>query len=321
MLVPHVFILQVLCDELGLSNDDKEKILQSAESELEKTMKMISDKCCMAWLVIATSSLLDEDGGEDVPQDRLETLAKNSGFRSAILQKVMRSSSSITSALAPDSLREYNSLTNIYKSISVGSCSTVTGTKPTWYLYQVSDDSQDVNYKVIAGCVNSYLEHNKSDQTVILCDWNISPRQVKPLLTGEVTLYDAGVEEFDYSSKPHHYTPDTPRQREDLVDWINKGGVLLTHDLMYRGCEAETILFISDRWDISIIQDSHWLSTSITALSLVKSFTVLLRQLSFAIKNQLVASKAPRGVFCLHLAGSLWHFSPFSAWKPPILMV
>ena len=34
------------------------------------------------------------------------------------------------------------------------------------------------------------------------------------------------------------------------------------------------------------IQDSHWLSSYITVL-------VLLRQLSYAIKNQLVASKAP----------------------------
>ena len=52
-------------------------------------------------------------------------------------------------------------------------------------------------------------------------------------------------------------------------------------------------------------------------LSLVESFRVVLRQLSYAIKNQLVTSKAlersfgtqntPRWVFCLLLAGSLWH--------------
>ena len=35
------------------------------------------------------------------------------------------------------------------------------------------------------------------------------------------------------------------------------------------------------------IQDSHWSSSYITALSLVESFIVLLRQLSYAIKNQL----------------------------------
>ena len=124
---------------------------------------------------------------------------------------------------------------------------------------------------MIAGCVNSYLEHNKSDQTVILCDWNISPRQVKPLLTGEVTLYDAGVEEFDYSSKPHHYSPDLPRQREDLVNWISNGGVLLTHDLMYRGCEADTIVFISDKWGGGGRQARSGPTRAVSQLCLVSS--------------------------------------------------
>ena len=41
------------------------------------------------------------------------------------------------------------------------------------------------------------------------------------------------------------------------------------------------------------IQDSHWSSSYNAALLLVESFIVLLRQLSYAIKNQLVASKAP----------------------------
>ena len=93
------------------------------------------------------------------------------------------------------------------------------------------------------------MEHNKSEQTVILCDLNISPRQVKPLLTGDVTLYDAGVEEFDgYSYTPRYYSTDLVRQREDLVKWINNGGVLLTHDSMFGGCEAETIVFLTKYW-------------------------------------------------------------------------
>ena len=63
---------------------------------------------------------------------------------------------------------------------------------------------------------------------------------------------------------------------------------------------------------------SHWSRNVEAWLSLVERFIVLLRQLSYAIKNQLVASKAPIGglwnakyphwgVFCLLLAGSLWH--------------
>ena len=46
---------------------------------------------------------------------------------------------------------------------------------------------------------------------------------------------------------------------------------------------------------------SHWSSSYITALSLVESYTVMLRRLSYAIKNQL---KAPNAIY-------LGHFSPF----------
>ena len=61
----------------------------------------------------------------------------------------------------------------------------------------------------------------------------------------------------------------------------------------------------------------HWSSSNEPRLSLVESFKVLLRQVSYAIKNQLGHPKpptrgfgtqnTPRGVFCLLLSGSLWH--------------
>ena len=41
------------------------------------------------------------------------------------------------------------------------------------------------------------------------------------------------------------------------------------------------------------VEPSHWSRLFEIVLSLVERFIVLLRQLSYAIKNQLVASKAP----------------------------
>ena len=32
------------------------------------------------------------------------------------------------------------------------------------------------------------------------------------------------------------------------MEWINNGGVLLTHDTMFRGCEAETVVFLTKLW-------------------------------------------------------------------------
>lgn len=238
-------------------------------------MKIISDNCYTAWLVLAASSLFDEDGGGAVPEDSLERLAERSGYKAVRLKNAMRNSSSISSALDPDTLGTCNTLINIEKLISGGSCSTVTGVKPTWYLYEYSEDHNFVNYQEIAKCVKSYLKTNKTEKIVILCDWGISPRKVKSLLTpqwwkkfltiwrclygaqaictvpyGNVTLYDAGVKKFGYDSKPRHYTANLHKQREDLVKWIQGevDGVLVTHDVMFRGCEAENIVFISDMW-------------------------------------------------------------------------
>ena len=73
-------------------------------------------------------------------------------------------------------------------------------------------------------CINNYLENNKS-QTVILCDYGISPRQMKSLLTTDVILYDAGIDMFDVARyTPHHYSEDsdlTVQQTEELKNWIH----------------------------------------------------------------------------------------------------
>ena len=53
-------------------------------------MKIISDNCYMAWLVLAASSLFDEDGGGAVPEDSLERLAERSGYKAVRLEKAMR---------------------------------------------------------------------------------------------------------------------------------------------------------------------------------------------------------------------------------------
>ena len=199
----------------------------------------------MAWVVLSTTSLLDDQYAAAVPQDKLESLVRRIGYKSVTLDHILRNSSTITSATAPDNVNRYNFGVDISKSISAGSCSTVTGTRPTCYLYKYS---RDVNYSLIGECVDKYLELHKTAQTVILCDQFISPREVKSLLTGDVTLYDAGVEEFDYDNIPRHYRADLATQKEDLEKWINSGGVLLTHDNMFRGCEAETIACLAKHW-------------------------------------------------------------------------
>ena len=60
-----------------------------------------------------------------------------------------------------------------------------------------------------------------------------------------------------------------------VISWLDNSSLLASFSL---------------KTDISRLC-SHWSSSYITALSLVESFTVMLRQLSYAIKNQLKASR------------------------------
>ena len=202
----------------------------------------------MAWVVLASSSLLDDSNGAAVSQEKLESIVERSGYRTVTLHNIMRNSSSITTATTRENVNKYYCI-YIRKSMSAGSCNTVIGTRPTLYLVKNDAGSNDDRMNSYLACaVNHYLEHNKSEQTVILCDRDISPRKVKPLLTGDVTLYDSGVEKYYPDSNPSHYSADLARQREDLEKWISKRGVLLTHDNMFNGCEAENIIFLTKRW-------------------------------------------------------------------------
>ena len=84
-----------------------------------------------------------------------------------------------------------------------------------------------------------------------------------------VTLYDAGVEGFRHFYRPHHYSADLARQREDLVKWINNGGVLLTHEKMFRGCEAETIVFLTEKWGYGVGQVRSGPTRAVSQLCIV----------------------------------------------------
>ena len=138
----------------------------------------MTDSCCMAWLVLSTSSLLDDEYDSSLlQQDKLESMVRRIGYKPVTLKNIMRNSSNISSATTSENVSKCRIGPDMPKSISPGSCSTVTGTRPTCYLYKWSPG---VNYEVMARCVNLYLEHNKSEQSVILCDHFISPKKVKP---------------------------------------------------------------------------------------------------------------------------------------------
>ena len=109
-------IFKIICDELHLTKYEKEKIKCGEKSDVEATLENVKDKCCMAWIVLATSSLLDESNSYALPQDTLETMMTRIGYTVVSLNNIMRNSSSITSATAPDHIHEYGVI-NIKKII------------------------------------------------------------------------------------------------------------------------------------------------------------------------------------------------------------
>ena len=206
----------------------------------------------MAWVVLSSSSLLDnQSGSAPYPQAKLESFVRDCGYKPVTLHNIMRNSSNISTATSLDNVEKYRARAYSPKSISSGFSSTVMGTRPTCYVYEYRmhfDATYDVNYEVVATCIKHYLENCKTAcaKTVILCDREISPWQVKQRLAVDVTLYDAGV--YKIKKNPHYYSADLLRHFFDLVTWINRGGVLLTHDEMFNGCEAEQVIFLTQQW-------------------------------------------------------------------------
>ena len=113
---------------------------------------------------------------------------------------------------------------------------------------------------------------NTNKQAVILCDRGISPRLVKPLLTGDNILYEGGVEVFgsDYQPKNSESTAaDLDKQKEDLERWLDQGGTFLTHERMFRGCESEAVILLSENWSQYHPQRRDALTRAVSDLCIV----------------------------------------------------
>ena len=192
---------------------------------------------CMAWFVLSSSFLPDGTTAGSILPPYLDTVVKNSGYNVVNLTNIMRNSSSISSAAASD-FEKYN--VTQYKftlSLSGGHCSTVIGIKPTCFLYRSDKDKLHDDRWLC----QTFLGKKKelSDCGAL---WS-------KYFTSDIFLFDAGMEEFnEYRHRPRHYSADLPGQREGLLKWLDKGGVLITHSYMFRGCEAETVVYISQSY-------------------------------------------------------------------------
>ena len=104
-----------------------------------------------------------------------------------------------------------------------------------------------------------HLEGSKElpPHIVILCGDSIPPREVwKTIdyLEIQPVLYDGGVEAYTYATAHHYPIPADPsndefspvKQRANLLQWLEgKGGILVTHNRLFAGMEAPTVILIT----------------------------------------------------------------------------
>merc|ERR1719500_1937615 len=88
---------------------------------------------------------------------------------------------------------------------------------------------------------------------VVLTGWNISPRKLSEKLRQRgirPSCYDGGVEKFYYEDRPEYRKGGAGDGGEkELTAWLRaEAGVLVTSERQFRGCEADTVIFVTRIW-------------------------------------------------------------------------
>ena len=109
---------------------------------------------------------------------------------------------------------------------------------------------------------------------VVLTDKNISPRQLSVELRQRgvtPSCYDGGVEMFDYYDRPEYREGGAGDGGEgELSAWLGaEAGVLVTSEHQFRGCEADTVIFVTTYWGDNINSSRSPVTRAVAGLLLV----------------------------------------------------
>ena len=249
----HPYSQVIILDELSISNDDQDKMNAGQTSETEETLTWLADNTAMTLAALSSSSLLDRntadyDDSVLVSETALDEMITRTGFEAVSLEHIMRSSKNIASATSPDSVLQATSF-KIHPSISPCSSSTVPGARPRAMVYKYT---RDVDYGKLARFVTQHLSTVDTERLkcVVLTDVRISPRKMSVEIRQRgirPSCYDGGVEMFGYYDRPDYREGGAGDGGEaELSAWLRaEAGVLVTHELQFRGCEADTVIFVT----------------------------------------------------------------------------
>ena len=236
---------------------------------LAATLQCVEQYCIMAVAVLSTSSLLEMKftGGTTTSVSLAKLTAHLAQhcptFPVTQLNLCMRSSGNIAEAAGPQQVEAYRTrgASTVTSVVAQGTRSTVGGTRPRCILAKWTDF---IDYSMIgcslASCLSSLSPTQLSGHIAVLCGALVSPRKVAGLLPSS-TLYDAGVEEYDYKGVPSLFPASLRQeQRQSVRSWLTgTGGVLVTHGGTYNGLEAPVVILVDRDLGFSDGVRSHML--------------------------------------------------------------
>jgi len=241
-LKPCIFI-----DEWYIAYKDLDLLNDCEKSAFEETLKCLKKNCEKAVVVLSSSHVTHAEFGNDLA--KLSNILNSSGFNDVRLSNVMRNTAAISNiANDPDWNPHFR---HFSKEPILGQSSTITGQKPTAILYN-ENCFGSVDHEVLGKCVKLYIEknpHTLKTRLAILCYNEVSPGQLnrilKELIGLPIKCFDAGIDFFYDKDKPKYSEIKKYSSIDIVKSWFAEGGILLTHNRMFYGCEAESVILVS----------------------------------------------------------------------------
>jgi len=274
--------VKVYFDEFPVSKSDLEAVQQNKDGDLIKMLKAIDEHSCQAYVSLNTTYLLDtifasgpkrpelREVGVNIDTEMLQNhIQERTDYKVKVLRFRMRNTSRIGRAVVGN-MQEYAVKKEgnfpVACVLQPGiSNHTVPGERPHCVVGEIGFNNPRMEN--IAMCLNYTLTEllhldrlpagNLPPHIVILCGDSIPPREVwKTIdyLDIQPCLYDGGVEAYKYATAHHYPIPENPsndefsseKQKANLHHWLEgKGGMLVTHNRLFAGMEAPTVILIT----------------------------------------------------------------------------
>ena len=245
-----------MIDELRILKDDLMIIREGGISKIEKTLSVLTTKFKLVWIAMSTSSLINVHPQSDAHpnNDDMTRMLHQAGYQVKNLSNVMRTTRTLAGVADPQTYWKLENDLGIYSqysgsrsrtftsAVSSGISSTIIGSKPTALLYNPENCE---NYQFLAKCVQYYIKEK---------NLNVSKSHIAVLFGSDEDEHAAEkmsikemYDELDILLPRVHCCSDQNDQK-DVLEWMENGGVLLTHGLQFRGCEADVVIVIWNSW-------------------------------------------------------------------------